>query len=311
MSSTKLSKDIVKLIGETVYAFIKNVSKEHDLDEEELRVMWEGGKKTKESDKKRSHSAKSDGCPYEYTKGKKQGTLCGVKPKDGAVYCATHKKYEGQQKRERKVIPAPKKTSRKVSEENLVLKMNKDIGKLCHPQSGLVFKSPQEPVAIGKLHQKKIRPLTDEDIETCKKFGFRFAKEEDAKTVVHLVADSATGGKFWEVTKDGEKLITRHGKVGANGKTNSKEYDSPELAEKEMKKLIKEKNKKGYKEKEEDNSSDEDDEEEDEDKDEGKKSDEEGVNESDDDSGDGQEVEMVTKALGVDSDDDDEFLSED
>jgi uncharacterized protein (TIGR02996 family) len=58
-----------------------------------------------------------------------------------------------------------------------------------------------------------------------------------------------TSNKFWEVWIDGNKLMTRYGKIGASGQTTVKDEGSPAGAQKLYDKLIKEKTGKGYQEK--------------------------------------------------------------
>ncbi|MFZ5439347.1 MAG: WGR domain-containing protein [Myxococcota bacterium] len=58
-----------------------------------------------------------------------------------------------------------------------------------------------------------------------------------------------TSNKFWEVWIDGTKVLTRYGKIGANGQTTVKDEGSPEAAQKLHDKLVKEKTGKGYEEK--------------------------------------------------------------
>jgi predicted DNA-binding WGR domain protein len=52
--------------------------------------------------------------------------------------------------------------------------------------------------------------------------------------------------KFWEVSVAGETLTVRFGKIGADGQTKEKTFDSAEAAAKEKAKLVKEKTGKGY-----------------------------------------------------------------
>ncbi|MCP4153015.1 MAG: WGR domain-containing protein, partial [bacterium] len=55
--------------------------------------------------------------------------------------------------------------------------------------------------------------------------------------------------KFWEITVDGNNHTVTYGKIGTDGQTKTKEFDSPEASNKDAEKLIKGKKKKGYKEK--------------------------------------------------------------
>ncbi|MEZ6187671.1 MAG: WGR domain-containing protein [Planctomycetota bacterium] len=55
-----------------------------------------------------------------------------------------------------------------------------------------------------------------------------------------------TSSKFWEITLDGSEFTTTYGKIGTDGKSTTKAFDSPEQAQKEYDKLIGQKTKKGY-----------------------------------------------------------------
>lgn len=57
-----------------------------------------------------------------------------------------------------------------------------------------------------------------------------------------------TSCKFWEVTLDNNLVIVRFGKIGANGNSSEKTFDSAEKAQKECEKLIRQKTSKGYEE---------------------------------------------------------------
>lgn len=58
----------------------------------------------------------------------------------------------------------------------------------------------------------------------------------------------AESSKFWQVTQDGKKLTIVFGKIGTNGQTTEKSFDTENEATVEMEKLIKSKMKKGYQE---------------------------------------------------------------
>lgn len=58
-----------------------------------------------------------------------------------------------------------------------------------------------------------------------------------------------TSNKFWEVWMEGTQVLTRYGKIGANGQTTTKNEGTPEKAQKLYDKLVKEKTGKGYVEK--------------------------------------------------------------
>jgi predicted DNA-binding WGR domain protein len=55
-----------------------------------------------------------------------------------------------------------------------------------------------------------------------------------------------TSSKFWEIALEGASFTTTYGRIGTDGQSSMKEYDSEEKAKKEYDKLIAEKVKKGY-----------------------------------------------------------------
>ena len=224
----------------SIHAFIKKVSNKHDIDFDELIVMWEnsdtndiqpqpkkvakpvrkiekltqntdfdkekelfGSDSGSDSGHKNTKVTKtvpsSSGCPYIYTKGEKEGQSCGINPKGSVVYCTRHKKYEGQEPKQKKIVPSAKKsiagsTPSKVSapvakEVNTVLRKNKIIDKLWHSATGMVFKSAKERVVIGKFVDDKLFPLTKEDIDICMSHSFAYDEswkgDEIEKTITH------------------------------------------------------------------------------------------------------------------------------
>src|SRR5262249_39698677 len=56
----------------------------------------------------------------------------------------------------------------------------------------------------------------------------------------------ATSHKFWSIDVQGAKHVIRFGKIGSAGQTQEKTFPTPELAQAEAEKLIREKTKKGY-----------------------------------------------------------------
>jgi predicted DNA-binding WGR domain protein len=55
-----------------------------------------------------------------------------------------------------------------------------------------------------------------------------------------------SSNKFWQIDLDGTSFTTTYGRIGTDGQTTMKEYDSEAKAKKEYDKLIAEKVKKGY-----------------------------------------------------------------
>ena len=226
----------------SVHDFIRKISDKYDVEFDELIGMWENSDTndiiqsrpkviTKPSPPKvaqksaapqspgSSEASGSDGCPYIYTKGEKEGQTCGIKPKGGVMFCTRHKKYEGQEPKQKKVIPSAKKsiagsasskaTTPPAKEINTVLRKHKAIDKLWHSATGMVFKSAKERVVIGKCVDDKLFPLQKEDIEICMAHSFAYDdswEEEEEISDVPVQNHSVTHKKV-EVEK-GRKSIS-------------------------------------------------------------------------------------------------------
>ena len=63
---------------------------------------------------------------------------------------------------------------------------------------------------------------------------------------VHLVFIEDKSKKFWRARKDKTDLYVNWGRIGTDGQTQLKEFDSVEACEKEYDKLVESKRKKGY-----------------------------------------------------------------
>ena len=195
----------IEIIIETyVSKFIKSITENYQqTNENELLKMWtaclEGKKldiKLKSKEESSNQHVSISGCPYKYIKGDKLGKNCGTKAKDGNIYCSIHKKYEGLEKKEKKILPERKKTSepkvepkvetktalQKISSKSElgsqpILRKHKITNRLYHPESLLVFKSSSEKVVVGKIVDDQVQKLSSKDIELCKKYFFRFEND--------------------------------------------------------------------------------------------------------------------------------------
>ena len=288
-----LTKGIESAIKNAIEEYVQCISQKYEeIDIDDLEELWNDVSKSmkisvtmkspgKATTTKTNPVASADpnGCPYKFIKGTKQDTTCGAKAKEGNVYCSRHKKYEGTEPKERKSSPDPKRSTIKSKKSKSrspakstqrVLRKNKKLDKLWHPETGLVFKSAKERTVVGKCVDDKLIDLTEEDIEECRKWGFSFVpldededdegdeSSDDEKSVVttpkerfiymEAPSSSASGKKFWECKVVGETYTTCHGKVGKDGSTKEKTFESFDLATKEMDKMIKAKSKKGYEE---------------------------------------------------------------
>src|SRR5688500_18761489 len=63
---------------------------------------------------------------------------------------------------------------------------------------------------------------------------------------VHLEFEEGTSSKFWRARVEGRTLYVNYGKIGSAGQTQVKDFATPDLADKEYGKLVREKRKKGY-----------------------------------------------------------------
>lgn len=207
-----LMQEIQNSIDKSINIFVDRVSKKYNLNHEELLELWGNNtnhtttqykpiataivKPISASSSNRpsptktdsGSSSKGEGCPYIYTKGEKEGETCNIKPKGDVVYCTRHKKYEGTEPKQKKILPSTKKsiagnTTVKKSPQkkavNTVLRKNKALDKLWHSATGMVFKSAKERVVVGKCVDDKLLPLTSDDIEVCMAHSFAFEKDSD------------------------------------------------------------------------------------------------------------------------------------
>ena len=202
---------LIKLIEQNIEShisrFINQICDKYDnVDKEDIIYLWKNldnsEKKNTEISKlvkdkktetkittetnnnvtKKISDTKGTGCPYEYTKGDKKGQKCGVKSKNGSEYCSTHKKYEGKELKEPKFLPQPIKSDSSTSAKRAELHPSLKV--YYHKETSLVFKSPKELIIVAKIVNKNIKSIsTEEDIELCKKYGFKYTSNFDLKLI--------------------------------------------------------------------------------------------------------------------------------
>jgi hypothetical protein len=231
--TTKKSKEEEKPKSKTT----KKIKEEEEEEEEEEE-------KPKSKTTKKSNEVKGDGqCQYVYTRKPKTGERCSVKVKNGGCYCSTHKAYENKSPKEKAVIPkvsksqkeSPQKESpRKESPKKEVIRkptfrINNDIKKHVHPETNLVLKSASDKKIIGKLEDKKIIDLNEEDVETCKKWGFAIDEEQLKKL-----------NNNEEEEEEEEKNIVEHYLIKESWSTDE-EYINGKIKKEKLESLIKKK----------------------------------------------------------------------
>ena len=82
--------------------------------------------------------------------------------------------------------PTEKTNDKPVEKPEKILRKNSDIDKWWNPHTKMVFKSSDELIVIGVCNNKKINELSNDDIATCRKYGFKYEtisknKEEPSK----------------------------------------------------------------------------------------------------------------------------------
>lgn len=129
-------------------------------------------------------------CPWVYTKGEKQGQICGGKLKKDSDYCGLHTKVP------KAAVPAaPLPVSRKASlelEGKILLHRHKTLNKLYHQETGMVFESAENKVVIGKIDLKTERfseHLSPEDTETCNRWRFEIKPKPKPKLTTKKVVE--------------------------------------------------------------------------------------------------------------------------
>jgi hypothetical protein len=273
-----------KCIKEAIQVYSDKISEKYDIDYEELQEIWNNlsfdiklTSKNKETVKKspvqkkenkteKQNKKEKDGddeadeddrCPYVFTKGKNSGQSCNAKLKDGLTYCSKHQKCEGIGQAEKKKTPKTKEsisskavgtTSKKSSPEKRpiekIIKLNNDINKLWHAETELVFKSKDERVVIASYRDGSLNPLTDDDIELCEKYGFKYEREEniteevleEESKIQEKKEEKKTDKKKVEEKKDEEKKTDK--KKVEDKKDDKKKTEKVEDKKKDDKKKV-------------------------------------------------------------------------
>ena len=160
---------LVSLLKGTIEDFFVQIENTHHID---VRDDW---KQYKEPVQEVCH------CVYEYTRNPRKGEVCGLKIKEGE-YCSKHKKTSTKMN-DTKVHKKDPTTEQqyeptkplRVDDKQMIVRLYPKIGKFIHQQTKLAFFSSEHKVVYGKLSlDDKIIPLSDKDIEMCKKYMFRY-----------------------------------------------------------------------------------------------------------------------------------------
>lgn len=175
--------DDINLDLDTIKTF--NISSKKILQEDdEVKENKKTTKKSKATIKKKKdetnyEESSSDGCMHKLLRGPRSGDCCGEKissKSQTGTYCIKHISHENKTQAEKKISKKDTCIDEK-KEAKYTISKNK-FDNYCHTPSGLVFRSAQEKVVYGRQDSDgDIHPLTEEDIEICKKYKFPIAKD--------------------------------------------------------------------------------------------------------------------------------------
>ena len=195
-----LSLSLTKTIDETINTFITRVSSEYKLDKDELRCLWDGDKKSVSvcvSSVKEDLSNNTDSetllkCNKQELNAmcKKRGLKCsGTKSellsrllgKEVVVDKKVTKKTVNKSKVE--TTDVVKKLTAKIP--NIVIRRNQ-FNNYEHPDSKLIFDNETKYV-IGKQNDDgSVDDLTEDDIDLCNAFKFKFKLPDNLDSKVSL-----------------------------------------------------------------------------------------------------------------------------
>jgi hypothetical protein len=182
---------MIRQIDTSIQEFILTLSKNFNLDKDEIYSLWSGKKNDNINNINNNKSISSidttDFSPERLSKStvaelkalcKTKGVKCTGK-KDELVSRLLNKEENTQS--EYKTKPPPKKEKK----ENVVIKnlapmiptiaiRRNAFGNLIHPETQLVFDRINETVIGKQSDDGKVNCLTDEDIQTCKRHKFKY-----------------------------------------------------------------------------------------------------------------------------------------
>lgn len=196
-----LSQTLTKTIDEVIQTFITRVSNKYNLDNDDLKSLWEGDVVKSKKPKKVVTTPVDDSPPGEIdhevllkcnkselvalckahghkcsgTKSILMNRLLGKEeastPKSKPKSKSKSKKTKAAQQAAVKATPVAKKLTAKIP--NILIRRNQ-YNNYEHPETGLIFDNDSK-IVIGKQNDDgSIDPLTEEDIDQCNAFKFKF-----------------------------------------------------------------------------------------------------------------------------------------
>lgn len=154
--------------------YITNISEKYNIEKKELLGIWEKGIDTVKLDHNNCENENTTKtCSYTFTRGKKKGIVCGLSVTTGDMFCSKHIK-QGTNIKEQKINILPRNV---IKSSTIVLKRNKNVDRLWHPESKLVFNDNN--TVTHRLIDDQLRQLNDDDIKICKKLGFAYYTSDE------------------------------------------------------------------------------------------------------------------------------------
>lgn len=186
----KISEDKLKLEWQAFDKIINTKPQKKSIKSSE-KIPESSEPKTKPTKEKSPKSPDNNFCTYTYSRAPRKGEICGEKIGSSGKYCSKHKRYENKEPAQPKQsgIPKPKSSSLVNSASNSPSVVNtdrqvflrpfkkvdkvKDKGYMWDSESGVVFRSKEDKIAIGRYIDDEYRELNDEDRELCRKNRFK------------------------------------------------------------------------------------------------------------------------------------------
>jgi hypothetical protein len=160
------------------------IGKDLNIDGKKLVEEWKEWEEYSKPETKKVYNK----CIYEFVRAPHTGKKCGASiRKNDSVYCSKHifskknspEKVEPDPEKDIKTfedVPVPLKDPPQA--KKIAIRLHPELNKFVHTTSGLVFFSKHEQVVYGKVIDGTIKELSDEDIETCKKYQFKYDKSK-------------------------------------------------------------------------------------------------------------------------------------
>lgn len=191
-----LSQKLLETIEKTVQSYAENIAEKYNLDVNELLSIWSDGQsrsQPKAKPKTELSSVDMDDLSLErlHKCNKAElAALCKSKghkstgKKDELIERLTGSKQEKVEKKSEPKVATTSSVSKKEVNNSVVKKLTADVpvipvrknkyGNFEHPESGLVFDRKTETVFGKQQEDGTISELTDDDIESCKRFKFKY-----------------------------------------------------------------------------------------------------------------------------------------